>query len=230
MYKGKFDNIKEGLTYDDVLLIPARTSIEPKDADISSRFSRNIKLNVPIASSPMDTVTEADMAIAMARIGAIGILHRNLTVNQQAGFVRKVKREESIIIRNVHTVSPETPLADVRNIMRTKKIGGLPVVVGEKLVGIVTKRDLEFAGKDKKTVADVMISDVISASENISLDEAIEILYRNRIEKLPLLDSKGRVVGLITAKDITTRQKFPQASRDKEGQLLVGAAVGPFDI
>ncbi|MEM3676100.1 MAG: IMP dehydrogenase [Thermoplasmataceae archaeon] len=230
MYRDKFEPIREGLTYDDVLLIPARTSIEPKDADISSKFSRNITLNVPIASSPMDTVTEAEMAIAMARIGAIGILHRNLTVNQQAGFVRRVKREESIIIRNVHTVSPETPLAEVRNIMRTKKIGGLPVVVGEKLVGIVTKRDLEFAGKDRKTVADVMVSDVISASENISIDEAIEILYKNRIEKLPLLDSKGRVVGLITAKDIVTRQKFPQASRDREGQLLVGAAVGPFDI
>lgn len=230
MYREKFQNIKDGLTYDDVLLIPSRTSVEPREINLSSRISRNIELRIPIISSPMDTVTEDNMAIAMARSGGMGVVHRNLTVNQQASMIRKVKREESIIIRNVHTVSPETPLQELRNIIRTKNIGGLPVLEGDKLVGMVTKRDLEFAGKDVKIVRDIMVKKVISANQDIKIEDAIEILYRNRIEKLPLVDSKGRVVGLITAKDIATRQKFPDASRDKEGQLLVGAAVGPFDI
>ena len=230
MFKDKFESIKEGYTFDDVLLLPSKSPVEPRDADVSSRFSRHIDVKIPIASSPMDTVTETEMAIAMARQGAIGVLHRNLSVNQQASFVRKVKREESIIIRDVHTVAPETPIPELRNIMKTKNIGGLPVVAGEKLVGIVTKRDLEFAGKDKKTVQDIMVKEVISAHDNIDIKDALEILYKNRIEKLPLVDKSGRVVGLITAKDITTREKFPQASRDKAGKLIVGAAVGPFDI
>lgn len=230
MYREKFQNIKDGLTYDDVLLIPSRTSVEPKEISLLSRISRNIELRIPILSSPMDTVTEDNMAVAMARSGGMGIIHRNLTVNQQASMVRKVKREESIIIRNVHTVSPETSIQELRNIIRTKNIGGLPVLEGDKLVGMVTKRDLEFAGKDLKIVRDIMVKNVISAKQDIKIEDAIEILYRNRIEKLPLVDGKGRVVGLITAKDIATRQKFPDASRDKEGQLLVGAAVGPFDI
>lgn len=230
MFKDKFESIKEGYTFDDVLLLPSKSPVEPRDADVSSRFSRHIDVKIPIASSPMDTVTETEMAIAMARQGAIGILHRNLSVNQQASFVRKVKREESIIIRDVHTVAPETPIPELRNIMKTKNIGGLPVVAGEKLVGIVTKRDLEFAGKDKKTVQDIMVKEVIAAHDNIDIKDALEILYKNRIEKLPLVDKSGRVVGLITAKDITTREKFPQASRDKAGKLIVGAAVGPFDI
>ncbi len=230
MFKDKFESIREGYTFDDVLLIPSRSPVEPRDADVSSKFSRHIDIKIPVASSPMDTVTETEMAIAMARQGAIGILHRNLSVNQQAGFVRKVKREESIIIRNVHTVSPETPITELRNIMKTKNIGGLPVVAGEKLVGIVTKRDLEFAGKDRKTVQDIMVKDVIYAHDNIDIKDALEILYKNRIEKLPLVDKSMRVVGLITAKDVTTREKFPQASRDKAGKLIVGAAIGPFDI
>ncbi len=230
MFKDKFESIREGYTFDDVLLIPSKSPVEPRDADVSSKFSRHIDIKLPIASSPMDTVTEIEMAIAMARQGAIGILHRNLSINQQAGFVRKVKREESIIIRDVHTVAPETPITELRNIMKTKNIGGLPVVSGEKLVGIVTKRDLDFAGKDKKFVQDIMVKDVIYAHDNIDIKEALEILYKNRIEKLPLVDKSMRVVGLITAKDITTREKFPQASRDKAGKLIVGAAVGPFDI
>lgn len=230
MFKDKFENLKKGYTYDDVLLIPSKTPIEPREANVSSKFSRNIDLKLPIASSPMDTVTETEMAVAMARHGAIGILHRNVSANQQASFVKKVKRKESIIIRNVHTVSPDTPIPELRNIMKTKNIGGLPVVSGEKLVGIVTKRDLEFAGKENRKVADIMVRDVIYAHDNIDIDEALEILYKNRVEKLPLVDKSGRVVGLITAKDVITRQKFPDAIRNKEGKLVVGAAVGPFDI
>lgn len=230
MFKEKFLNIKDGYTYDDVLLIPSKTSIEPKEVNVATRLSRNINIKIPIVSSPMDTVTEAEMAVAMARYGAMGIIHRNMSVNEQTRMVRKVKREESIIIRNVHTVDPETPIDVARTIMKTKNIAGLPVVSGEKLVGIVTKRDLEFANKSKKSVGDIMVKKVISASDKIGIDEATEILYQHRIEKLPLVDDAGRVVGLITAKDIVTRQRFPDASRDEEGQLMVGAAVGPFDI
>lgn len=230
MYTKKIENITEGLTFDDVLVIPSRSSIEPKESDIKSKFSRHISLNTPVSSAPMDTVTEAEMAVAMSRYGGIGIIHRNISRNEQASLVRKVKREESIIIRNVHTVDPSTPIEVVRNIMETKKINGLPVVSGEKIVGIVTKRDLEFATRAMNTVSDVMVKDVIYASDNITLEEAREILYKNRIEKLPLVDDKKKVVGLITSKDITTRHKFPEATRDEEGQLMVGASVGPFDI
>ncbi|EQB71351.1 MAG: hypothetical protein AMDU1_APLC00029G0021 [Thermoplasmatales archaeon A-plasma] len=230
MFTDKFQQIREALTYDDVLLIPSRTAVEPREVNISSNFSRHIKLKVPIVSSPMDTVTESGMAMAMAKQGALGIIHRNITMNQQIGFVRRVKREETIVIRNVHTVSPETTIDDLRDIMRTKNIGGLPVVSGEKLVGIVTRRDLDFAGKGRNTVEDIMIRKVISANDNIPIEEAVEILHKNRIEKLPLVDRNGRVVGLITAKDIRNREKFPEASRDENGQLLVGAAVGPFDL
>lgn len=231
MFEDKFLKIKEGYTYDDVLLSPARTAVDPKNVNTETFFSRNIKLKIPIVSSPMDTVTEGQMAVSMARNGAIGIVHRNISVNEQIQIIRKVKREESIIIRNVHTVDPDTPISVVRTIMKTKNIGGLPVVQGEKLVGIITRRDLEFvtSGRNLK-VSDAMVRDVIYAKDNIGIEEAKEILYKNRVEKLPLVDDSGRVVGLITAKDIYTRQKFPHATRDEEGQLVVGAAIGPFDV
>ncbi len=231
MFRDKLLEIKEGFTYDDVLLSPSRTSVDPKGVSTETRFTRNIKLKIPIVSSPMDTVTEGNMAVAMARNGAIGIVHRNISANEQMQIIRKVKREESIIIRNVHTVDPDTPIEVVRTIMKNKNIGGLPVVQGEKLVGIITKRDLELVpGKTGVKVSEVMVREVVYAKDNISLDEAKEILYKNRIEKLPLVDNSGRVVGLITAKDIYTRQRFPNATRDEEGQLMVGAAVGPFDL
>ncbi len=231
MFEDKLLKIKEGFTFDDVLLSPSKTAVDPKNVDTETFFTRNIKLKIPIVSSPMDTVTEGAMAVSMARNGAIGIVHRNISTNEQMQIIRKVKREESIIIRNVHTVDPDTPIAVVGTIMKTKNIGGLPVVQGEKLVGIVTRRDLELAqGKKNLKVSDIMVRDVIYAKDNISIEEAKEILYKNRIEKLPLVDKSGRVVGLITAKDIYTRQRFPNATRDEEGQLVVGAAVGPFDI
>lgn len=230
MFEDKFRKVRESYTFDDVLLVPSKTAVEPKDADVSTRFSRHLKLKIPIVSSPMDTVTEATMAVAMARSGGLGIIHRNLAVNHQLNMVSSVKREESLKIRNVLTVDPDTLISEAKNIMRDRNIAGLPVVAGNKLVGIVTKRDLTFVGKDMKFVGEIMVKDVISAHESISMDEAQQILYRHRIEKLPLVDKSGRVVGLITSKDITTRQKFPQASRDEEGKLMVGAAVGPFDI
>ncbi|PYB68977.1 IMP dehydrogenase [Thermoplasma sp. Kam2015] len=229
MYREKFTKITEGFTFDDVLLMPMRTSVEPKNVVVSSRISRHISVKVPIISSPMDTVTEDAMAIAMARYGAIGVIHRNQPREKEVEMIKRVKREETIIIRDVYTISPETPIEVAKTLMATRNIAGLPVVKDDKLVGIVTKRDLEFVKKGS-SVSDVMVRDVITAPENVDIEEAIEILHKNRIEKLPLVDRSGRLVGLITAKDIITRQKFPDASRDSDGQLMVGAAVGPFDI
>ncbi|MHB1440923.1 MAG: IMP dehydrogenase [Cuniculiplasma sp.] len=230
MYTEKLSKAKEGLTFDDVLVMPRRSPIEPRETDIKSVFSKKIRLNSPITSSPMDTVTEWEMAVAMARIGGLGIIHRNMSRNEEATMIRKVKRAESLIIRNVHTIDLDTPISVAKNIMESKGIAGFPVVLGEKLVGIVTKRDLEFAERTEGKVKDIMTKDVIYASDNIDPEEARRILYNNRVEKLPLVDNNMKVVGLITSKDITTRHKFPLASRDEEGQLMVGAAVGPFDL
>ncbi|WP_337860873.1 IMP dehydrogenase [Ferroplasma sp.] len=229
MFREKLQNVVEGYTFDDVLLKPLQSAIEPKNADISSKFSRHINIGIPIASSPMDTVTEDPMAIAMARYGAIGVIHRNMSANEQAEMVKKVKKEESIIIRDVFSIDPETPVNVARTLMKTKNIAGLPVVASGKLIGILTKRDLEFSESDG-TVKEIMTKDVITASENVSIEDAKYILYKNRVEKLPLVDSKGRLSGLITAKDIKTREKFPNASRDNQGQLMVGAAIGAYDI
>lgn len=230
MFSDKFQKISESYTFDDVLLRPSKTAVEPRDAKTGTRVTRNITTSIPIVSSPMDTVTEASMATAMARSGGLGIIHRNMSVNKQLSLVSEVKREESLKIRNVLTIDPETSVEEVRAIMKSKNIAGLPVVVGEKLVGIVTKRDLLFSGPSMKKVGDIMVRDVIHAKDDIKIEDAVQMLYKHRIEKLPLIDGNGRVVGLITAKDVVTRQKFPDATRDEEGQLRVGAAVGPFDI
>ncbi len=170
------------------------------------------------------------MAVAMSRAGGIGIIHRNMTKNEEATMIRKVKREESIVIRNVHTIDPETPASVALVIMEEKNIAGFPVIQHEKLVGIVTRRDLGFAQPPGTKVKDIMTKDVIYADESITADEASMILFKNRIEKLPLVDRNMKVVGLITSKDIITRKRFPLATRDDEGQLVVGAAVGPFDL
>ena len=229
MFKEKFQNVIEGYTFDDVLLKPLHSIIEPKNANVASRFSRHINIGIPIVSSPMDTVTEDPMAIAMARYGALGVIHRNMSANEQVEMIKKVKKEESIIIRDVFSIDPDTPVNVARTLMTTKNIAGLPVVASGKLIGILTKRDLEFS-ESEGTVKDIMTKDVITADENVSIEDAKYILYKNRVEKLPLVDKKGRLMGLITAKDIKTREKFPNASRDEQGQLMVGAAIGAYDI
>jgi IMP dehydrogenase len=229
MFKEKFQNIRECYTFDDVLLKPLHSSIEPKNADVSSRLTRHINVRIPIISSPMDTVTEDPMAIAMARYGALGIIHRNMSANEQIEMVKKVKKEESIVIRDVFSIDPDTPVNVARTLMKTKNIAGLPVVASGKLIGILTKRDLEFSDLEGM-VKDIMTKDVITADQNVSIEEAKYILYKNRVEKLPLVDSNGKLMGLITAKDIKTREKFPNASRDDRGQLMVGAAIGAYDI
>ncbi len=229
MFEEKLRSAITGLTFDDVLLLPMRSSVEPKDVDVSSKITRNITLNVPILSSPMDTVTEERMAIAMAEFGALGIIHRNMPVNEQVGMVRKVKREESLVIKELHTITPDTTIEEAEKIMRENNIAGLPVVEDGKLVGILTNRDIRFYSGEKIKVSELMTRDVITAEEGITLDEAIKIMHKHRIEKLPIVKN-GKLVGLITAKDILKREKYPNASRDSEGRLMVGAAVGPFDI
>ncbi len=229
MFEEKLKNAKEGLTFDDVLLIPSRTPVEPKDVNVESFVTRNIKIKAPILSSPMDTVTEARMAIAMAEFGALGIIHRNMPTDLQVSMVRKVKREESLIIRDLHTITPDTTVEEAEELMRRNTIAGLPVVENGKLVGILTNRDIRFYRGKRIKIRELMTKDVITAEEGITLDEAIKIMHQHRIEKLPIVKN-GELVGLITAKDILKREMFPDASRDKEGRLLVGAAVGPFDI
>ncbi|MFP3299584.1 MAG: IMP dehydrogenase [Thermoplasmatales archaeon] len=230
MYSKKLENAKIAYTFDDVLVVPDASAVEPNQVITKTQLSRNIKLNIPIVSSPMDTVTEADMAIAMARLGGIGIIHRNMKKDLQSELVKRVKREESLIIRDLFIVTPDTSIAEAIKIMNERKIAGLPVVEGKKLVGILTSRDVRFFRDDKKLVKDIMTRNVVTAKENISLEDALGIMAEKKIEKLPLIDDQGNLVGLITAKDIIKRQQFPDAVRDKNGKLLVGAAVGPFDI
>ncbi len=230
MYLDKFRNAEKAYTFDDVLLVPNGSRVEPDKVNTKTLLSRHIELNIPIVSSPMDTVTEADMAISMAREGGIGIIHRNNKREVQADMVRKVKREESLIIRNLITIPPDLPIEKALALMKEKKIAGLPVVEQNRLVGIVTNRDIRFLDRDARLVKEIMTKDVVYSKDNTSIDEALEIMGKKKIEKLPLVDAKGNLVGLITAKDIMKRQQFPNAVRDKQGKLLVGAAVGPFDI
>ncbi|NPA75272.1 MAG: IMP dehydrogenase, partial [Euryarchaeota archaeon] len=229
MFEEKINNAKIGLTFDDVLLIPARTPVEPKDVLVESNITRNLRIKVPILSSPMDTVTEAQMAIAMAEFGALGIIHRNMPVETQVSMVKKVKREESLIIKDLHTITPDTTVEEAERIMRERRIAGLPVVENGELVGILTNRDIRFYRGEKIKVAELMTKNVITAEEGISIEDAVKLMHENRIEKLPIVKD-GHLVGLITAKDILKRELFPDASRDSEGRLLVGAAVGPFDV
>jgi IMP dehydrogenase len=230
MFISKLEEAKIGYTYDDVLLVPGPSRVEPVGVNVESSLTRNIKLNIPIVSSPMDTVSEAEMAIALARLGGIGIIHRNNRREVQAEMIKKVKREESLIIRDLYTVSPGTTVQDAITLMREKRIAGLPVIRNNKLVGILTNRDIRFLKGSNKKVEDVMTKEVVTGKENLSMDQALSIMNERKIEKLPLVDDSGNLVGLITAKDIMKREQDPLAVRDEEGKLLVGGAVGAFDL
>ncbi|MDP8011830.1 MAG: IMP dehydrogenase [Thermoplasmata archaeon] len=229
MYSEKFEKIKLGLTFDDVLLIPSKTTIDPKEAETKTKISKNIVLNIPIVSSPMDTVTGPEMAIGMAHLGGIGIIHRNQTVEEQRNAVRMVKREESLIIRDVITISPGMDVKEAIKIMKEKKIAGLPVIDDDKLVGIITERDVRFLKNLDIKVNDIMSKNLIVGDEDITLEKALSIMQDKKIEKLPIVGKDGKLKGLITAKDILKREKYPTSIRDNEGRLIVGAAVGPFD-
>ena len=226
-----FDNDKftgEGLTYDDVLLLPAYSEILPRNVDISTSFSRNIRLNIPIVSAAMDTVTDARLAIAIAQEGGIGVIHKNMTIEDQANEVRKVKRAENGMILDPVTLHEDALVKDALKLMKEYGIGGIPVVKKNKqLVGIVTHRDLRFERNGQRPVTEVMTSEnLITTTEFISFEKAGEILQKHKIEKLPVVDGNNRLVGLITYKDIIKLKDHPNAYKDDRGRLRVAAAVG----
>jgi len=220
--------IGEGLTYDDVLLVPAYSEILPRDADITTNFSRNIKLNIPIVSAAMDTVTESTMAIAIAQEGGIGVIHKNMSIEDQAIEVRKVKRAENGMIIDPITIKPNMIVADALQLMKEYKIGGIPVVNAKnELIGIVTNRDLRFERNLLRLISDVMTKEnLITTKEFTDFEKAADILQKYRIEKLPVVDDNNRLVGLITYKDIIKIKAKPNAFKDERGRLRVAAAVG----
>ena len=218
----------EGLTYDDVLLVPAYSEILPREVSITTKFSRNISLNVPIVSAAMDTVTESSMAIAMAREGGIGVLHKNMTIDQQAALVRKVKRAESGMIQDPVTLPKTATVGDAQLTMREYGIGGIPITDSKGiLIGIVTNRDLRFEKDFSRLLSEIMTSDnLITVAQGTSLEQAEIILQKHKIEKLPVVDSKGKLLGLITFRDITKLTQKPIANKDSFGRLRVAAALG----
>ena len=220
--------IPEGLTFDDVLLVPAHSSVLPRDVDVSSHVTRNIILHAPIISAAMDTVTEADLAIAMARAGGLGIIHKNMPLEAQCEQVRRVKRAENGMIYDPVTIDPQSKVGDALAMMSKHHIGGIPVVdKNKKLIGIVTNRDLRFHTDYSTPVAEVMTSEnLVTAPKGISLSDATHILMRSKVEKLPVVDVDGTLAGLITYKDLMKIKDNPTASKDSKGRLLVGAAVG----
>ena len=219
--------IGEGLTYDDVLLVPDYSEVLPSQVNISSQFSKNIRLNMPVVAAAMDTVTEAKMAIAIAQEGGIGVLHKNMTIGQQASEVRKVKRSESGMILDPVTLTKNANVGEALEIMREHKIGGIPVIdTNNDLAGIVTNRDLRFEKNKEKLISEVMTSEKLITTQLTDLENAEDILQANKIEKLPVVDEEGKLVGLITYKDIIKNKTRPDACKDSYGRLRVAAAVG----
>ncbi len=220
--------VGEGLTYDDVLLLPAYSEVLPREVDISTRLTRNIRINVPIVSAAMDTVTESAMAIAIAQNGGIGMLHKNMSIKQQAAEVRKVKRSESGLIVDPITLHQNATIGEALALMEENRIGGIPIVDdAQKLVGILTNRDLRFEKNPSRPIAEVMTKDrLVTAAEGTSLQQAEGILQQHKIEKLPVVDAHNKLIGLITYKDILKLKDHPMACKDELGRLRVGAAVG----
>lgn len=231
MFSEKIQNAKRGYTYDDFLLMPNASPVEAKQVDTSVRLSDKIKLNIPIMSAAMDNVTESELAIALAQEGGIGVIHRNKTLEQEVEEVKKVKMAEDITIRDVVTITPDSTVHEVQKLMDDQSISGLPVMDGDTIIGIISRRDvnpLMKSGTDRK-VSEVMTSDVVTIDENTSAEEALDIAYENKVERLPVL-SDGKLVGIVTIRDILNHKKYPNAARDKDGNLLVAAAAGPFDL
>ncbi|MBN2879272.1 MAG: IMP dehydrogenase [Clostridia bacterium] len=222
--------VKEGLTFDDVLLVPAHSEILPHEVDTATYLTKDIKLNIPLISAAMDTVTEANMAISMAREGGLGIIHKNMPIETQASNVDKVKRSEHGVITDPFFLSPDHLVSDANALMARYKISGVPITENDKLVGILTNRDLRFETDFNKKISEVMTSEgLITAREGIDINEAKKILAKHRIEKLPLIDGEYRLKGLITIKDIEKAVKYPYSAKDSQGRLLVGAAVTVSD-
>jgi IMP dehydrogenase len=220
------DELSLALTFDDVLLLPGESDVLPKWVETATRLTRNIQLNVPIVSAAMDTVTEARMAIAMAAAGGLGFIHKNLTPEEQAAQVVKVKKYESAVVGDPITIEPDAPIQRALSLMRDNGISGIPVVRGRKLVGILTNRDLRFERRLEQRVSDVMTRELVTAREGVTIEEAKDLLHRHRIEKLLVVNEAHELRGLITIKDIEKIQKHPNAAKDRLGRLLCGAAVG----
>lgn len=218
--------IEEALTFDDILLVPNRSGVLPKETQVGSRLSRNINLNIPILSAAMDSVTESETAIVMAQAGGIGIIHKNLSIVEQAKEVRKVKKSESGIIPDPVTIQSKSKLKEALKIMREHSISGVPVLEGENLVGILTNRDLRFENDLERPVSELMTKDLVTVKSNVDLKEAKRLLHQHRIEKLLVVDEASKLSGLITIKDIEKADAFPDAAKDLKGRLLVGAAIG----
>ena len=222
-------NIRQALTFDDVLLVPAASAVLPTESDTRTRLTREIGLGIPLVSAAMDTVTESALAIAMAQVGGLGIVHRNLGISEQADEVRKVKKFEAGMVVNPVTIAPDATLADALKLMADNKISGIPVVERQtqKLVGIVTNRDVRFASNPNQPIAELMTKDhLITVRETVTREEAKKLLHQHRIEKVLVVDKDFRCVGLITVKDIEKSQRFPNATKDEAGRLRVGAATG----
>src|SRR5437870_881036 len=221
------DSIHEGLTFDDVLLLPARSAVVPAEADTRTCLTRRIALNIPILSSAMDTVTESHLAIALAQQGGIGIVHRNMSVDRQAEEVDRVKRSESGMIVDPVTIAPDKKISDALEVMRSYRISGVPVTRNGKLVGILTNRDLRFETRTDVPISEVMTKEnLITVPVGTTLEQAEEILHRHRVEKLLVVDDQYMLKGLITVKDIQKKLKYPNAAKDPHGRLRVGAAIG----
>jgi IMP dehydrogenase len=220
----------QGITFDDVLLEPAYSDVVPRDVDVRTQLTRNVRVNIPIVSSPMDTVTESDLAIALAQEGGIGIIHKNLSISDQTREVEKVKRSENGIITDPITLPPDETVGAAKRIMEQHKISGVPITVNGFLKGILTRRDLRFLTDNNQRLSEVMTKDnLVTAPENTTLEAAERILTENKVEKLLLVDDKYRLRGLITIKDIDKNTNFPNACKDRTGRLRVGAAVGVYD-
>ncbi|MEJ5276907.1 MAG: IMP dehydrogenase [Thermogemmata sp.] len=223
--------VYQGITFDDVLLEPAYSEVVPRDVDVRTWLTRNVRLNIPIVSSPMDTVTESELAIALAQEGGIGIIHKNMSIARQTREVDKVKRSENGIITDPITLSPDETVGQARRIMEEHNISGVPITVNGYLKGILTRRDLKFLDDNSQRISEVMTKDnLVTAPENTTLEEAERILTRNKVEKLLLVDKEYRLKGLITIKDIDKTQKFPNACKDARGRLRVGAAIGVYEF
>ena len=231
MYLNKLD-VPLSLTFDDVLLEPLESWIEPAETDTRTRFSKNIGLNIPLVSSAMDTVTESTMAIALAREGGIGVIHRNMTAEHELQQVNFVKQAEELIERDVLYVEETATVSDAEKLMNQYSIGGVPVIGKGKIIGIVSRRDVRaiVSRRGEESIRTIMTRKPITAGEDITPEKALEVMYTNKVERLPVADSKGRLIGIITMQDILEKRQYPRATRDKKGNLQVAAAVGPFDF
>ncbi|WP_010476918.1 IMP dehydrogenase [Thermococcus zilligii] len=229
---GKFEqklvNALRAYTFDDVLLIPQATEVEPKDVDVSTQITPRVRLNIPILSAAMDTVTEWEMAVAMAREGGLGVIHRNMSIEEQVEQVKKVKRAERFIVEEVISISPEETVDYALFLMEKNDIDGLPVIEDGKVVGVISKKDI--AVKQGKLVKDVMTAEPITVPESVTTGEALNLMFEHRIDRLPVVDGNGKLVGIITMSDLAKRRKYRNAVRDENGDLIVAAAVGPFDL